>query len=87
MITAENANKKTFESKKAKEGYYLEVLKRIESMIIKAAESGYFRLDLKTYFMYPFRDKVIEELVRNGYNVELQPPSGIFPEWILISWK
>lgn len=80
MITARKANEKTFKSEKAKElltrKHYLEILLKIENKIIETAESGCFCIDLKTDFMYPFRDKVV-----------LKPATGILPEYILISWK
>lgn len=91
MITARNANERTFKSEKAKEllsrKHYLEILQKIEDKIIETTESGYFCIDLKTNFMYPFRDKIIDELIYNGYEVVLKPATGILPEYILISWK
>lgn len=90
MITAKEANKKAFESEKAKEllkeKHYQEILKKVEDKISEYAEKGRFIIDLKTNFMYPFRDKIIEELRRNGYDVELFP-SGIVAEHLWISWK
>lgn len=91
MITARKANEKTFKSEKAKElltrKHYLEILLKIENKIIETAESGCFCIDLKTDFMYPFRDKVMDELIYSGYKVVLKPATGILPEYILISWK
>lgn len=91
MLTAKNANKKTFESEKAKEllkeKHYLKLLQRVEDKIIKAAESGYFYIDLKTDFMYPFKDRIMNELAYNGYEVVLRPATNIFSEYILINWK
>lgn len=72
MITARKANEKTFKSEKAKE-----LLTR----------KHYLEILLKTDFMYPFRDKVMDELIYNGYKVVLKPATGILPEYILISWK
>ena len=91
MITAKAANNKTFETKEAKEllteKHYLEVLNKVEYKITEAIESGHFNTALTTDFMYPFRDKVMDELIYNGYKVVLKPATGILPEYILISWK
>lgn len=91
MITAKSANKKTFESAKAKEllkeKHYLEVLQQIENKIINSTKDGCFEIGLKTGFMYPFRDKVINELTYNGYEVILRPATSAFSEYILINWK
>lgn len=91
MITAKEAKKKTFESdrmkEKLKEKHYKEVCETISRHIIKQAELGYFFVDLKTSFIYPFRDRVISELKHNGYEVELHPASGILQEYLLISWE
>lgn len=91
MITAKSANKKTFESAKAKEllkeKHYLEVLKKTEDKIINSAKHGYFDTSLETDFMYPFRDKVINELTYNGYEVILRPATSAFSEYILINWR
>ena len=91
MITAKEANKKAFESermrKQLKEKHYLEIMDKIGIAISKQALDGYFSVDLKTSFMYPFRDRIMEELVRNGYKVELHPANGIFTEYLLISWE
>lgn len=80
MITAKAANNKTFEAKEAKEllkeKHYLEVLKQVEDKIIEAIKSGYFNIVLRTGFMYPFMNRVIEELTRNGYKVKLDTLSG-----------
>lgn len=91
MITAEEAKKKTFESDRVKEmlkeKQYIEVCEKISNHIRKQTERGYFFTDLKTSFMYPFRDRVISELKYNGYEVELHPSNGILQEYLLISWK
>lgn len=91
MITAEEAKKKTFESDRMKEmlkeKHYIEVCEKISNHIEKQAASGHYFVDLKTSFMYPFRDRVISELKYNGYEVELHPASGILQEYLLISWK
>ena len=90
MITAKEAKKKTFESDRMKEmlkeKHYKEVCETISRHIIKQAELGYFFVDLKTSFMYPFRDRIIEELRRNGYKVELCP-SYIMSEHLMITWE
>lgn len=87
MITAKAANNKTFEAKEAKEllkeKHYLEVLKQVEDKIIEAIKSGYFNIVLRTGFMYPFMNRVIEELTCNGYKVKLDTLSG----GISISWE
>lgn len=91
MITAKEAKKKTFESDRMKEmlkeKHYKEVCETISRHIIKQAELGYFFADLKTSFMYPFRDRVISELKYNGYEVKLCPSDGILQEYLLINWK
>lgn len=91
MITAEEAKKKTFESDRIKEmlkeKHYKEICEIISNHIRKQTERGYFFVDLKTDFMYPFRDRIISELKYNGYEVELHTASGILQEYLLISWK
>lgn len=91
MITAKEAKKRTFESDRMKEmlkeKHYEEVCERISNHIKKQAESGYRFVDLKTDFMYPFKDRVISELKYNGYKVELYPSTGILQEYLLISWE
>lgn len=91
MITAKEAKKKTFESDRMKEmlkeKHYKEICEKISNYIKKQAEFGYYFVDLKTDFMYPFRDRVIFELKYNGYEVELHPSTGILQEYLLISWK
>lgn len=93
MITAKEANKRTTEeihrSEQAqelyKEKHYQEVLKKTEEYISKQIKRGYFFLDLKTDFMYPFRDGVIEELTHNGYTVKLYP-LHIMSKYLMITW-
>lgn len=92
MITASDANKKTFKTKEAqellKEKRYLEILKYIEDKVIKATEVGLFDIALDTDLLYPHRDKVIEELTNNGYGVKLRFATDItHPEEIVLSWK
>lgn len=91
MITAKEAKNRTFESDRMKEmlkeKHYIEVCEKISNHIRKQTERGYYFADLKTSFMYPFRDRVISELKYNGYEVELHPASGILQEYLLISWK
>ena len=91
MITAKEAKKKTFESDRMKEmlkeKHYKEVCEIVSNHIRKQTERGYFFVDLKTGFMYPFRDRVISELKHNGYEVKLYPSDGILQEYLLISWK
>lgn len=94
MISAKEANKRTTEEiykneqiqELYKEKYYQEVLNKVEEHISKQIKAGYFFVDLKTSFMHPFRDKIMEELVRNGYRVELCP-SHIMSEHLMITWK
>lgn len=94
MISAKEANKRTaeevYKNKQAQELYkemqYQEVLNKVEEHISKQIKAGYFFVDLKTSFMYPFRDRIMEELVRNGYRVELRP-SYIMSEHLMITWK
>ena len=90
MITAREANKKTFKSEKAKEllkeKHYQELLKKIEDKILERVSTGDFFVRLNTVFMYPFRDRIIEELRRNGYKVELCP-SYIMSEHLMITWE
>lgn len=94
MITAKEANKRTVEgikeSREAQELYkekrYLEVLKKVEEHILKQTKAGYFFADLKTSFMYPFRDRILNELISNGYNVEICP-ANITAEYLMIKWK
>lgn len=91
MITAKEAYRKTLESERMKdqlkEKHYLEIIDKIRTAISKQALNGYFSIDLKTSFMYPFLDRVIRELESNGYNVELHPTNGILSEYLLISWR
>lgn len=61
-------------------------LNKVEEHISKQIKAGYFFVDLKTSFMHPFRDKIMEELVRNGYRIELCP-SHIMSEHLMITWK
>ena len=90
MITAKEANKKTFESERVKEllteKYYQEVLKKIEREILKQVAAGYFFVQLDAEFMYPVRDLVIKELERSGYKIGLASGSAI-GERLTISWK
>lgn len=90
MITAKEANKKTFESERVKEllteKYYQEVLKKIEREILKQVAAGYFFVQLDAEFMYPVRDLVIKELERSGYKIGLVSGSAI-GERLTISWK
>ena len=94
MITAKEANKRTTEEihknkqiqELYKEKHYQEVLNKVEEHISEQIKEGYFFLDLKTGFMYPFRDRIIEELRRNGYKVELHP-SYIMSEHLMITWE
>ena len=94
MISAKEANKRTTEEiykneqiqELYKEKHYQEVLNKVEEHISKQIKEGYFFVDLKTSFMYPFRDRIMEELVRNGYRVELCP-SHIMSEHLMITWK
>lgn len=90
MITAKEANKKTFESERVKEllteKYYQEVLKKIEREILKQVAAGYFFVQLDAEFMYPVRDLVIKELERSGYKIRLASGSAI-GERLTISWK
>lgn len=91
MITAKEAKKRTFESDRMKEmlkeKHYKEVCEKISNHIEKQAASGYYFADLKTSFMYPFRDRIISELKYNGYEVELHPASDFLQEYLLINWK
>lgn len=94
MMSAKEANKRTkeeiYKKEQIQELYeekqYQEVLNKVEEHISKQITAGYFFVDLKTSFMYPFRDRIMEELVRNGYRVELRP-SYIMSEHLMIYWK
>lgn len=90
MITAKEANKKTFESKRMKEllteKYYQEILKWIENEISKRVKDGYFSVYLNTNSLFPFKDKIIKELIDNGYCVEIDS-SNIVAEGLSISWQ
>ena len=90
MITAKEANKKTFESERVKEllreKYYQEVLKKIEYEIPKQVAAGCFFVQLDAEFMYPVRDLVIKELERSGYKTELSP-GGAIAEYLTIKWQ
>lgn len=93
MITAKEASQKTIEAiknnevlqKESKEKHYLETLDKIEMYIKKQIEKGYSFVDLKTVWMQPDVERVIEELKSNGYKVTLYP-AGIISEYILIEW-
>lgn len=91
MITAKEAKEITYESERMKgmlkEKHYKEICDKISNHIRKQTERGYFFADLKTGFMYPFRDRIISELKYNGYEVGLHPASGILQEYLLISWE
>ena len=90
MITAKEANKKTFKSEKAKEllkeKHYQELLKKIEDKILERVSIGDFFVQLNTAFMYPFRDLIIKELRNNGYKAELSH-DGAIVEYLIISWQ
>lgn len=90
MITAKEANKKTFESERMREllteEHYQEILKWIENEINKSIKDGYFSVYLNTGSLFPFKDKIIKELIDNGYCVEIDP-SNIAAESLIIGWQ
>lgn len=91
MITAREAKNRTLESDKIKEmlkgKQYEGICENISNHIKKQADCGCFFVELKTNFMYPFKDEIISELQYNGYKVGLYPSVGWLPEYLRISWN